>query len=291
MKTPVIFIIFNRPDLTRRSFAAIRQAQPETLIVVADGPRSHRPGEAGQCAATRDIIDQVDWPCQVIKEYADVNLGCKNRVASGITAAFQRVDRAIILEDDCLPEPTFFTFCETMLDYYATNEQVMAVSGNNFLFKRSTDIQDSYYFSQYVNIWGWATWKRAWDKYDVTMSDWPIVRDQHLFNQVWTKRFDLAHANKIDTWDIQWTYTCLRHHGLTVVPKHNLVSNVGFARPDATHTKVKTIVAEMDTQPMIFPLQHPTIIAPNTQADKQVQFHFTRIGLVIDMIKMFFKRI
>ena len=115
LNTPVAFLIFNRPHTTQRVFAEIAKARPPKLLVVADGPRNDRPGEAELCAQTRAIIDQVDWDCEVLTHYADKNMGCKKRIASGIDWVFTQVEEAIILEDDCLPEASFFQFCEENL--------------------------------------------------------------------------------------------------------------------------------------------------------------------------------
>src|SRR5512139_3287315 len=171
LKTPVAFIIFNRPDTAERVFAEIAKARPPKLLVVADGPRANRSGEAEKCAATRAIIDRVDWDCEVLTNFSDTNLGCKNRVSSGIDWVFEQVPEAIILEDDCLPHPTFFRFCEELLERYRDDERIGMISGDNFqLGQKRTDA--SYYFSRYNHIWGWASWRRAWRHYDREASAW-----------------------------------------------------------------------------------------------------------------------
>lgn len=184
---PIIFMIFNRPDTTKQAFETIRAAKPKKLLVVADGPRPGKPGEADKCAATRAIIEEVDWDCEVHRNFSDMNLGCRQRVASGITWAFSLVDKAIILEDDCLPSQSFFRYCAELLDRYEHDDRVMMVSGNNHLFGH-TDVAESYYFSRYPHCWGWATWRRAWMKYDLNMSQWPELRDRKLFDQYFHKR-------------------------------------------------------------------------------------------------------
>ena len=169
MLTPIVFLIFNRPDTTKRVFEAIRQAKPKKLLVVADGPRDDRQGEAEKCAAVRSIIDTVDWDCKVLTNYADVNLGCGLRVSSGLDWVFEQVEEAIILEDDCLPHPSFFPFCEEMLDLYRHDERIMHIAGTNSLEEWKSDVQ-SYHFSYTGGIWGWATWQRAWKYYHFKMS-------------------------------------------------------------------------------------------------------------------------
>lgn len=288
MKTPIIFIIFNRSDKTKKVFEMIKKAQPEKLIVIADGPRSHMEREMEICEETRKIIKSVDWNCEVIKDYSDINLGCKRRVSSGITNAFKLVDRAIILEDDCLPNQSFFYFCEELLEKYSNNQKIMSITGDNFLFDKSSIIKESYYFSKFPYIWGWATWKRAWDKYDVTMRAWPEIKNKKIIPRNWKKRFEDVYLGKIDTWDIQWTFCCLVNNGLSIVPHKNLISNIGFSS-DSTHTKIKTTASKMKIEEINFSLIHPDKIIANEKADKISQFHFTKTGIIIDYIKSFIK--
>ena len=173
LRTPVALLIFNRPDTTERVFNAVAKARPSKLLVVADGPRDSRPGEAARCEQTRAIIKRVDWDCEVITNFADRNMGCKLRVSSGIDWIFEQVEEAIILEDDCLPDPSFFRFCDEMLERYRDNERVGMVSGGNLQFGRHRGT-GSYYFSKYTHIWGWASWRRAWKR--TSASEHPSVR-------------------------------------------------------------------------------------------------------------------
>jgi hypothetical protein len=274
MQTPVAFIIFNRPDSTSRVFEAIRQAKPPLLLVIADGARSSKPGEAEKCAATRAIIDRVDWDCEVRTNYSAVNLGCGKRVSSGLDWVFQEVEEAIILEDDCLPHPSFFQFCEEMLAYYRDDSRIMAISGNNFQRGRKCS-DESYYFSRYNHVWGWASWRRAWKHYDFTMSDWHQVRDGNWLNSVldnrelckyWTVEFDKVHRGAVDTWDYQWIFACWIQNSLTILPQVNLISNIGF-NSDATHTNKEVPWASQSTYPIEFPLTHPSFMLRNAVAD------------------------
>jgi hypothetical protein len=176
LSTPVAFIIFNRPDTTARVFEAIRRAEPPQLLIVADGPRVDRPSDVERCAAARAVIERVDWDCEVLTNYAEANMGLADRVSSGLDWVFSLCDRAIVLEDDCLPDPSFFRFCDELLDRYRDDERVMAISGDNFqLGRRRT--RYSYYLSRYNHCWGWATWRRGWQHYDHRMQLWPLVRD------------------------------------------------------------------------------------------------------------------
>lgn len=290
MDTPIIFIIFNRPITTQKVFDEIKKIKPKYLYVIADGPRPNKPNEIKLCHQTRKIIEQVNWPCKIIKDYSKSNLGCKIRLSSGITNAFKSYDQAIILEDDCMPNNSFFKFCEEMLFKYKNIDDIMCITGDNFLFNKQSIITDSYYFSEYPNIWGWATWKRAWNKYDVKISSWPTNKSNSKYPSNFNKMFDMVYENKIDTWDIQWLYSCLVNKGLTIVPSKNLVSNIGFGN-NSTHTTFKTIVADMKTEELSFPLNHPQHIIPNTSADKISRYHFTRVGIIFDFIKNYVQKL
>lgn len=234
--TPVIFLVFNRPENTAQVLRQIQRARPRTLLVVADGPRAGHPTDEQQCARTRQVIDVgVNWPCEVLKRYAPANLGCKRNIAAGITWAFTQVERAIILEDDCVPEESFFGFCGEMLDRYRDEEQVMMVTGTNY-FPDPPALPARYFFSRYFAIWGWATWRRAWEKYDVAMPDWPQHRDRlagwlpdPAQAEFFARGYHSAYVGAVDTWDIQWAYAGLKYGGLCVTPGVNLVSNIGVS--------------------------------------------------------------
>lgn len=271
LSTPVGFLIFNRPDLTEIVFQAIRQAKPKKLLVIADGPRF--PEEAEKCEKTRAVIQKVDWDCEVLTNFSDKNLGCKRRVSSGLNWVFSEVEEAIILEDDCLPTQSFFYFCQTVLEHYRHDERVMHIGGNNFQNgKKRTE--NSYYFSKYPHIWGWASWRRAWQYYDVAMRTWPDYKDLDLISltcensyeqKYWAEIFECTFNGAIDTWDYQWIYAIWCQNGLSITPKSNLVSNLGF-RPDATHTFGESPRAKM---PMtdIWEISHPWFALRNQAAD------------------------
>jgi hypothetical protein len=279
LHTPIAFLIFNRPDTTARVFEAIRKARPPKLLVVADGPRADRPGEAEKCEATRAIINGVDWPCKVLTNYSNVNLGCKGRVSSGLDWVFSNVEEAIILEDDCLPHPTFFRFCEELLNKYRDDQRVMMISGDNFQFGRKRTFY-SYYFSHYTHIWGWASWRRAWKYYDVRMKLWPQIMQGGWLHgrsydkkdvRIWTDIFDKVYIGEIDTWDYQWTFACWINNGLTILPHVNLVTNIG-CNPGGTHVQdVSNPVANLKTVAMTFPLKHPDFMIRDQEADGWTQ--------------------
>jgi len=277
IKTPVAFVIFNRPDTTKKVFAEIAKARPPKLLVIADGPRADHPDDVEKCAAVRTIIDGVDWDCEVLTNYSDVNLGCKFRISSGLDWVFDTVEEAIILEDDCLPHPTFFRFCEELLERYRDDERVMHIGGNNFLCSRE-NLKYSYYFSMYSHIWGWATWRRAWKYYDVEMKLWPTIRDNEWMQSIFDDKqyaknrkniWGAVHGGKIDTWDYQWLFAVLTQNGLSILPKVNLISNIGFGQ-DATHTqKDEKMRANLQTSSVEFPFIHPPFMVRDAVADER----------------------
>jgi len=279
LKTPIAFCIFNRPELTREVFETIRFARPSRLLVIGDGPRFDRPEEEALVRETRKVIEQVDWPCEVQTNFSDVNLGCKVRMSTGLTWAFEQSEELIILEDDCLPDPSFFNFCESLLDYYRKDERVMMVSGDNFQpnqIENKPSGRASYYFSRWPHIWGWASWRRAWKHFDVNIESWPSTKSKgELENRFgsteeynfWSAQFDRVHAGEIDTWDFSWAYAVWKQNGLTILPNVNLVSNLGFGT-DATHTLDP--LSKLANLPVgkINQLTHPEKIEPNVLADQ-----------------------
>jgi hypothetical protein len=276
LSTPVAFIIFNRPDTTERVFEAIRQAKPLKLLVVADGPRTDRPGEVEKCVATRAVIDRVDWECEVLTNYSDINLGCKRRVSSGIDWVFSVVEEAIILEDDCLPAASFFQFCQTLLEKYRHDNRIMHIDGTNLQFGQ-TRTPYSYYFSKYSGIWGWASWRRAWQNYDVGLKSWEEFKISQAIESVhinpyeqkyWSEILDRVYQGKIDTWDYQWNYACWSQGGLAAVPEVNLITNIGF-RPDATHTHHDSHLAALPLSE-ISQIEHPRFVIAHREADKYI---------------------
>jgi hypothetical protein len=272
LSTPVIFLIFNRPELTSRVFQKIREAQPQKLFVVADGPR-HKTEETA-CKNARAITEAVDWDCEVYRNYSDTNLGCRSRVSSGITWAFEKVETAIVLEDDCLPHPSFFPYCQALLDYYQDDERIMMISGDNFQDGQWRG-SGSYYFSYYPHCWGWATWRRAWKYWEFSPEKWIEFRDegflraicQTRFEQVyWTDIFNtLFLEDRLDSWAYPWTFNCWSQRGLTVLPNVNLISNIGFGL-QSTHTSKKNRFANMDAH-LLENIQHPHFVVRHPKAD------------------------
>ncbi|MEI6224943.1 MAG: glycosyltransferase family 2 protein [Deltaproteobacteria bacterium] len=278
LSTPVALLLFNRPATTARVFEAIRAARPARLLVVADGPRADRAGEAELCREARSVVDRVDWPCEVETDFSAVNLGCRKRLSSGLDWVFSRAEEAIVLEDDCLPHPTFFRYCEELLVRYRDDERVMFLSGSNFHFGRRFGPY-SYFPSRYPHVWGWASWRRAWSRYDVTMSRWPELRDQgwpaKAFPRSWVRRFweqmyEKTWSGTFDTWDYQLAFACHSSGGLSLTPAVNLVANIGFG-PDGTRTRRPNRFAEMPVEAMTFPLLHPPDLTIQADADRAIE--------------------
>ena len=287
LTTPVALFVFNRPDPTARVFAAIADARPSRLLVIADGPRHERAAEALLCERVREIVSKVNWDCEVSTNFSDINLGCRRRVSSGLDWVFSQVEAAIILEDDCVPDASFFRYCSELLDRYRDDPRVALISGDNFQPARRAEPY-SYYFSRYVHVWGWASWRRTWNHYDVGMSAWPAAREAGLLRRYfsrdrdvryWTAIFDAVHAGAIDTWDYQLLFSCWSRHALTALPDINLISNIGHGA-DATHTVDSSPFAALAAHSMAFPLHHPPDVVPDTQADAYSQRHlFTPASL------------
>lgn len=277
--TPVALIIFNRPESTRQVFEAIRAARPQQLFVIADAPRADRFDDIAKCAETRAIIENVDWDCEVFKNYADRNLGCGLRPASGLNWVFDRVETAIILEDDCLPHPTFFPYCTELLDRYQHDSRIMHISGNNFQFGRRRGAA-SYFYSRYTHHWGWATWRRAWQHFDYNLTEWENLRLTNWLETIldtpaavdnWRQIFDeVATTDKLHIWDYQWTFSCWQNEGLCILPQVDLVKNIGF-NADGTHTLRHNQFANLPLRQMQFPLHHPLQVTRDIEADKFIQ--------------------
>lgn len=285
MDVPVLLILFNRPDTTARVLAEIAKAKPSKLFVFGDGPRPHRPHDIAKCAAARAVVKRLDWECQLSTNFLETNLGCGRGPTEAISWVFQHTDRAIILEDDCVPHPSFFRFCEEMLEKYQRDQRVMHVAGYNFqLGEKRTDY--SYFFSCHnLCAGGWATWRRAWRYHDLAVSHWPELKETSWLSDIvqnpyakeyWERMFDLADACKgnVDFWDYQWTFACWAQSGLSILPNATLLSNIGYGHPDATHTtwadEPLGVVSSMQMEPMSFPLRHPEYVTKSGAADRFV---------------------
>ncbi|MGF6849123.1 hypothetical protein QFZ51_004358 [Chitinophaga sp. W3I9] len=235
LQTPVLLLVFNRPEQTLFVFSQIRLLQPEQLFIAADGPRPDRPGEAALCEATRTAVLQgIDWPCKITTLFREHNLGCGKAVSSAIDWFFSQVEEGIILEDDCVPDPTFFSFCTAMLERYRLNNTVMHINGSNYQ-SGVTRGMASYYFSRYAHVWGWATWRRAWQHYDFSLHRYQHNSRSGL-NTFLRAELQSIYDAQTDTWDIQWFMTVWFCKGWVITPNISLVRNIGYGK-EATHTR------------------------------------------------------
>ena len=299
--TPILYLVFNRPECTQTTLTILRNLKPKYLFVGADGPRDGNSDDILKCDRVRQIVNTVDWDCQLQTLFRNKNLGCKRAVSEAISWFFDQVDEGIILEDDCLPNMSFFRFCSELLDKYRNDDRVGLISGNNFIV--GTHVRDSYsyYFSKYSYIWGWATWRRAWKYYDVNINIWPeIKRDKWLDDILkkkekikhWQKKFDSIYNHQIDTWDRQLLFSFLIQSMRCIVPDKNLVSNIGFGN-SATHTfNTSNICSNVPTQDLSFPLKHPEFMICDEKADKLTYNKiFKKQNIIKKITKILFRTI
>ena len=275
---PLLFLVFNRPDTTRRVYDVIRTAQPQRLYIAADGPRSNRVGESDLVNEVHNIFTKIDWSCEVKTLFRERNLGCKIAVSSAIAWFFENEPEGIIIEDDCLPSNSFFAFAKELLERYRENKIIAHIGGTNFQFGKRTSTE-SYYLSKYAHVWGWATWRDRWlGKYDVDLSDWPVLKNKEMFinklgtpqeQRYWRRQFERTYQGKIDTWDHQWTFTIWKHNGLCIIPHNNLVKNIGFG-VGATHTRSDSKASNITLEDIKFPLIHPLVMEGDASADWRV---------------------
>ena len=289
INTAVLFLVFNRLDTTKEVFEAIRLVRPPRLYIAADGARTSREGEATTVQSVRDyVLNHIDWECEVKTLFREQNLGCKYAVSSAVAWFFENEEMGIILEDDCLPDPTFFNFCQELLERYRHDQRIGMISGDNFQFGSRRN-NDSYYFSKYVHIWGWATWRDRWaGSYDVTMKKWPRICDEGWLADMvgnvreaayWRKIFERVHRGEIDTWDYQWVFANWVEGRMSILPAVNMITNIGFDG-NATHTTGASELANLARNPIDFPLSHPPGIFKNIQADQFSEIKCFRVPLM-----------
>lgn len=281
--TPILYLIFNRPDLVEITFTAICSIKPKKLYIAADGPRIGNSIDALNCLIARQyVLSKIDWDCDIKTLFHDTNYGCGKAVSTAITWFFEEVEEGIILEDDCLPELSFFRFCDELLKKYKYEDKIMILSGFNPI-NNSKSFTASYTFSIYSGIWGWATWKRAWSKYNYFIPEWynPQVRRQitssfkyHKDAKALANGLDSVVNLECDTWDYQWGFYRTLHNSLGVIPRYNLISNIGFGL-DATHTvKGDPKFENLPTKQIKFPLQHPPVVLSNELFNDEYNSYF-----------------
>ncbi|WP_426491042.1 nucleotide-diphospho-sugar transferase [Hymenobacter sp. 102] len=283
LRTAVLLLIFNRPESTRRVFEAVRQVRPPRLYIAADGPRATHPDDPARCQAARAVVAAIDWPCQVFTLFRTTNLNCGVGPASAIDWFFRQEEEGIILEDDCVPAPSFFRFCEELLLRYRHDTRVMHIGGNNFSREARRPHRagpESYYFSTQVNSWGWASWRRAWHLYDFQLSRFQELREQGklqgLYGTPLENRYRLSKIESVlrlpqppDVWDYQWHFAIVANSGLCIVPATNLVGNIGFGE-QGTHTlNPDDEFANVPTTDLSFPLCHPGTVLADRRRDNR----------------------
>lgn len=278
LETPVLFLVFNRPEHTARVFETICAQRPKMLFVAADAARDDRPGEAELVRQTRQIASQVDWPCEFKTLFRETHLGCGEAVSGAITWFFEQVEEGIILEDDCLPHPDFFPYCRTLLAHYRREPAVATIAGTHFL-PMDLPNQQSHYVSKYFQMWGWATWRRTWKQYDFTLNkldenEWFSMLDRiHPISAeaaYWRDIYKNLRASLVDTWDFQMFFSCWRIGANHVMPGRNLISNIGYG-PGATHTNFDSPMANLPTYPLTVGAA-PVLLRPDRTVDGVIFF-------------------
>lgn len=280
MEAAVVVVMFNRPRCVKKLLEVLKQVMPRNIFVISDGPRNENPLDRQLVQECRNIIDiNIDWQCDVYKIYSDKNLGCGRRLPTGLDVVFSIVDAAIILEDDCIPNITFFRYCNELLEKYYYDTRILSISGINYFQHKVSS--NSYFFSKFPQTCGWATWRRVWEKYDYEMKLWPefhekkllkgLFEDQQIY-KIWENYFSMCYENKLPTaWDFQFSFLSFCNHGLNIMPDVNLIENIGFEK-DGTHTtSSNTYLAQLmsGVMPLNFPLQHPHILQENFAYDRK----------------------
>jgi hypothetical protein len=277
---PVALLNFNRPQMTRQVFEIIRKIKPKRLLLIADGPRPDKPDDARLCAEVRAIFDEIDWDCEVSRRFSDTNLGSFKSNSTGLNWVFDTVEEAIIIEDDFLPSASFFPFCEELLEKYRYDQRVSVISANNFSSPPVEQENDSYYFSAYSLTWAWASWRRVWQQVDLTMSWWEIetirnilkaVHSQPIEWQYWEKIYGRIRSGDLENaWDYQLVLSSFRYSQLCIVPRYNLITNIGYCA-DATHTtNVGSPLGDLPRGELDFPLKHPVAVKRSAQVDHEI---------------------
>lgn len=277
LDTPLLLLVFNRLETTKKVFEQIQKAKPSRLYIASDGARKHIKNEDLKVNEIREyILENIDWDCDIKTKFHDHNLGCKYSVSSSISWFFKHEPKGIILEDDCFPSASFFDFCQKMLETYEDDKRIWHITGSNFHNGLSFG-DGSYYFSNYSYVWGWATWADRWQNYDVEMSKYQELKKNGLLNQLFDKKefrfwlpiYEGTSKGEIDTWDYQWTFTILMNNGLSIIPNNNMISNIGFGN-DATHTfNKKSKFSNISLDPSSNNLIHPSCIIRHKEADSK----------------------
>lgn len=276
---PVALFFFNRPNELKAVFDAIAKIKPSRLFLIADGPRMENIDDSQLCAESRSIVNQVNWPCKVYRKYSDTNQGCRNAIPNGLDWVFSHVEQCIILEDDCIPNDSFFYYCEELLNRYSKNRNIMTIGGHRY------DGPDefngtSYFFSKYPSTWGWATWKRAWEHFDLELTEWSNLKNTDWLSTIlgnkrhesyWSRIFDQM-IEGMDAWDYALVFSTWVKNGISIRSRVNLIENIGFG-PDATHTKENHhLISQRKYKKILLPLRHPDRIQTKTEDEDRIEW-------------------
>ncbi|MDB5150052.1 MAG: nucleotide-diphospho-sugar transferase [Mucilaginibacter sp.] len=265
-------MIFNRPATTAIVFDKIKQQKPAKLYIAADGAREGNAKDIVNCKLTRNwVIESIDWDCEVKTLFRDHNIGCGKAVSQAISWFFTNEEYGIILEDDTVPDTSFFTFCTEMLVKYQHDHKIMHISGCYFLKDLLPKTPQSYYFTKHIHVWGWATWKRAWENYDYDMQEWPqkkkaLKKYFKNYSKFWDKIFELVYTKQIDTWDYQWMFCIFKNNGIALNPTTNLIMNIGFG-DEATHTSDENSIFSKIEAGSMLEINHPNKIKIDSLKD------------------------
>ena len=277
-ESAVLVIAFNRPDSLKVLIDQLRTTKPKKIYFAVDGAREGRTEEAQLVAKTRDLVSSFDWDCSVETKFSEVNLGCGTGVSSAISWAFEKESKLIVLEDDIIPDFSFFAYCDELLEVFESNKEVFAISGCNFVPATLLNENESYRFSQIPHVWGWALWKRSWELYQFELNDWrsqlsmpelrKVLGGSWIATMMWARIFSLMEKKKIDTWDYQLCFAAIKNKKMIATPNVNLTENIGFGDM-ATHTMKKPQYI-LEKGSLVFPLKHP-MFSINTKVDSWTQ--------------------
>lgn len=271
----VLCLAFNRPDCFARTLEALKAAGPREYFIAVDGPRTHRPADAVACAEVRRLAQSVDWATCLELKLEERNLGCGPAISAAISWVLSKVPEVIIIEDDCLPDPSFLRLCDELLARYRDDTRVMQIGGSNWGAAPDRFAGHSYAFTSFAPVWGWATWRRAWELYDFALDSWPRFKSSGLaegmsvsprFRRMLEQDWENVLAGR-GTWDHQWQYAVLRHHGLSVCPARNLVQNIGLAEGGTQLQSADRILSRVPLQQLDFPLSHPPEVARSASVE------------------------
>jgi hypothetical protein len=287
LDTPILFLTYKRFGTSELVFESIKRVKPKKLYFVSNAPKNNDLEEFEKILKVRSLINQIDWDCDVKTLFREEYLEVKQSITLSISWFFSLEEKGIILEDDCVPSLSFFTFCQELLNFYENNTEVYSIGGCCF-FEDLNLPDNEYRFSKHAYIWGWATWRRAWLKYDLNMVEWPEFKNSNSFKSIfknilvryyWIRIFNLVYTSKINTWDYQWLYSIWLNDGITIIPNRNLISNVGFGLDSNFTHDNNSLEANMKVSEVRFPLNHFEGKIINKLEQEYVEKYIYRISI------------